>query len=410
MLARMDAAIAAAARALHAGDPLAALKRVALRQDADALALRGIAMAQLGELARARELLRRAARAFGPRQSLPRARCLAALAEVALAARDLAAAAQALDDARRVFVAHGDHQNATHAGLLRLRRLLLLGRIEQAAQGIDELPRTGVPRLMAIADLIAFEIAVRRGRAGAAQAALAAARDAAARSGVGALIAEVDRAAQTLTLPAARLIAGGATEPLALAGVEAVLASPDLIVDGCRRTAHQSGQSVSFARRPVLFALLGALAEAWPDEAPRDQLIERAFGARRINASHRARLRVELGRLRQQLRGFADIQATAAGFVMRPRRASTQVRVLAPPLESPDAAALALLADGEAWSTSALALALDASQRTVQRALAALEQAGQVRALGAGRSRRWLAMPVTGIATTLLLPIAGDVG
>ena len=167
---------------------------------------------------------------------------------------------------------------------------------------------------------------------------------------------------------------------------------------------------MSFARRPVLFALLRRLAEVWPGEAARDDLIERAFGARRSNASHRARLRVELGRLRQQLRGFADIQATAAGFVMRPRRASTQVRVLAPPLESPDAAALALLADGEAWSTSALALALDASQRTVQRALAALEQAGQVRALGAGRSRRWLAMPVTGIATTLLLPIAGDVG
>src|SRR3569623_1382966 len=123
------------------------------------LALRRSAMAQLGELPRARELLRRAARAFGPRQSLPRARCLAALAEVALAARDLRAAEQALDDARRVIVAHGDHQNATHAGLLRLRRLLLLGRIEQATQGIDELPRTGVPRLIAIADLLALEIA-----------------------------------------------------------------------------------------------------------------------------------------------------------------------------------------------------------------------------------------------------------
>jgi len=404
----MDGAIAAAAGALRAGDPLGALKRVALREDADALALRGIAMAQLGELKRARALLRQAARAFGPRQALERARCLAAQAEVALAARDLTAAARALDEARRVFVAHGDHENAAHAGLLRLRRLLLLGRIDEAARALDTLPRTHVPRLAAVAALIAFEIDLRRGRARAARVALAAARAAAVRSGIGALIAEVERAAEALILPAARLLAGGQARPLALAEIEALLASPALIVDGCRRAAHQGDRAVSFARRPVLFALLCRLAEAWPGEAARDELIARAFGARRINASHRARLRVELGRLRQQLRPFADVQATAGGFTMRPRRVTTQVRMLAPPIESPDAGLLALLADGEAWSTSALALALDASQRTVQRALAALEEARQVRALGAGRSRRWLAAPVTGIATTLLLPIATD--
>ena len=403
-----DQAIAAAAGALRAGDPLGALKRVALREDAEALALRGIAMAQLGELKRARELLRRATRAFGPRQALERARCLTAEAEVALAARDLSAAARALDGARRVFAAHGDHENAAHAGLLRLRRLLLLGRIDEAALQLAALPRLRVVRLAAVVRLIAFEIALRRGQARAAGTLLAGARADAGRSGIGALIAEVERAADALVLPAARLISGGQVQPVRLAEIEALRASPDLIVDGCRRTAHQRGQTISFARRPVLFALLRGLAEAWPGEATRDQLIERAFGARRPNASHRARLRVEVGRLRQQLRPFADLRATTGGFTMLPRRPGTGVRMLAPPIEGPDAAVVALLADGEAWSTSALAVALAASQRTVQRALAALVEAGQVRALGQGRSRRWLAAPVTGIATTLLLPMAGD--
>ena len=406
----MDEAIAAAAGALRAGDPLGALKRVALREDADALALRGIAMAQLGELKRARELLRRAGRAFGPRQTLSRARCLTAEAEVALAARDLTAAARALDEARRVFLAHGDHENATHAALLRLRRLLLLGRIDEAAQAIATLPPLRVPRLGAVAGLIAFEIALRRGQARAARTVLADARAAARRSGIGALVAEVERAADALVLPAARLIAGHQVQPLTLAEIEVLRRSTDLIVDGCRRTAHQGGHAVSFARRPVLFALLRRLAEVWPGAAARDDLIERAFGARRSNASHRARLRVEVGRLRQQLRAFADLRASAGGFILLPRRPRTTVRMLAPPIEGPDAGVVALLADGEAWSTSALAVALDASQRTVQRALAALVEAGQVRALGAGRSRRWLAAPVTGIATTLLLPMAGDTG
>ncbi len=71
---------------------------------------------------------------------------------------------------------------------------------------------------------------------------------------------------------------------------------------------------------------------------------------------------------------------------------------------------LALLADGEAWSTSALGLALGSSQRTVQRALRDLESAGQVRTLGHGRSQRWLSAPVAGFATTLLLPVADGFG
>jgi len=402
----MDSSITAAGSALRAGDPLGALKRVALRDDPAALALRGIAMAQLGDLGRARELLRRAARGFGPPETVGRARCLTAEAEVALAARDLAWPPRALTEALRTFAAHGDQENAAHARLLQIRRLLLLGRIDEADGACATLELgAGPARLAAIAALITFEIALRRGRAEQARDALAGAREAAARSGIGALCAEVEQAGRTLVLPAARLVAAGEARSLTLAEVEAVLASPDLVVDGCRRAARRGERVVRLSRRPVLFELLCGLAEAWPSEAAREHLIERAFAARRTNPSHRARLRVEIGRLRHELRPLAEIRATAGGFTLVPRGAGT-VRLLAPPIESPDAAVLALLADGEAWSTSALALALGSSQRTVQRALVALEEAGQVRALGRGRSQRWLSAPVAGFATTLLLPVS----
>jgi DNA-binding transcriptional ArsR family regulator len=399
----MDSSITAAGRALRAGDPLGALKRVALQGDPAALALRGIAMAQLGDLSRARELLRSAARGFGPREMLARARCLTAEAEVALAARDLGWPPSALTEALRTFTVRGDRENAAHARLLQIRRLLLLGRVDEADAACAALELGGGPaRLAAVAALVAFEIALRRGRAEHARKALARAREEAARSGIGALRAEVEQAGLTLVLPAARLITAGEARALTLAEVEAVLASPDLVVDGCRRAARLGERVVRLSRRPVLFALLRGLAEAWPGEAARDVLIERAFGARRANPSHRVRLRVEIGRLRRELRRIAEIRATAGGFALAPREGA--VRLLAPPIESPSAAVLALLADGEAWSTSALALALGSSQRTVQRALAALEEAGQVRALGRGRSQRWVSAPLAGFATTLLLP------
>jgi len=399
----MDSSITAAARALRSGDPLGALKRVALRDDPAALALRGIAMAQLGDLPKARELLRRAGRAFGPTESLDRARCLTAEAEIALAARDLASPARALAEALRTFAAHGDRENAAHARLLQIRRQLLLGRVDEADGALATLERDLPARLAAVAALVAFEIAIRRGRAETARTALVAARDAAARSGIGALEAEVEDAGRTLVLPAARLVAPGESRPVTLAEVAEVLASADLIVDGCRRAARRGERVVSLARRPVLFALLRTLAEAWPGDVAREVLIERAFGARRMNASHRARLRVEMGRLRQELRPLAEVQATTDGFTLVPRGTGT-VRLLAPPIESPDAEVLALLADGEGWSTSALGLALGSSQRTVQRALRMLEEARQVRSVGRGRSQRWLAAPVAGFATTLLLP------
>ncbi len=406
----MDSSITAAGRALRTGDPLGALKRVALRDDPPALALRGIAMAQLGDLGRARDLLRRAARDFGPRETLARARCLTAEAEVALAARDLAWPTRPLAEALRTLAARGDQENAAHARLLQIRRLLLLGRVDEADAACAALELGAEPaRLAAVAALVTFEIALRRGRAEQAREALAGAREAAARSGIGALCAEVEQAGRALVLPAARLVAAGEARSLTLAEVEAVLASPDLVVDGCRRTARRGTRVVRLSRRPVLFALLCGLAEAWPSEAARAALIERAFGAHRQNPSHRARLRVEVGRLRHKLRPLAEIRATAGGFSLVARGAGT-VRLLAPPIESPDAAVLALLADGESWSTSALALALGSSQRTVQRALVALEEAGQVRALGRGRSQRWLSAPVAGFATTLLLPVSDGFG
>jgi len=399
----MDSLVTAAARALKAGDPLGALKRIALRDDAPALALRGIAMAQLGEFVKAKVLLRRAARAFGPRERVERARCVTAEAEVALASRELGWPTHALDEARRTFGALGDHDNRLHAVLLQIRRLLLLGRVGEAGDALEGLDFRAAPAMLtARGELVAFEIALRRGHAAPARAALTRAQSAADRSGIDPLRAEVARAEQTLALPVARLIAGGEERPLVLAEVETVFSSEHLIVDACRRAARSERHEVRLARRPVLFALLRCLAEAWPGEATREILCERAFRARRMNESHRARLRVELGRLRRELRALADVQATPRGFTLLPR--SGKVLVLAPPIESQDAAVLALMADGEAWSTSALALALGSSQRTVQRALGALEATGKVRTLGRGRTRRWLSASIGGFATTLLLP------
>ena len=143
--------------------------------------------------------------------------------------------------------------------------------------------------------------------------------------------------------------------------------------------------------------------EAWPGDVPRGTLLAHAFGARYTDESHRARLRVEIGRLRVELRPLADVSATKRGFALAPHRAG-EVVMLAPPVEEEHASVLAILADGEPWSSSALALALGTSPRTVQRALDSLAAAGKVRLFGRGRARRWTTPPVPGFPTTLLLP------
>jgi hypothetical protein len=400
----MDSLITAAARALAAGDPLGALNLVALRDDAPALALRGIAMAQLGDLARAKALLRGAARGFSPKEAVARARCVVAEAEIALVSRDLTWPAKALEVARAALEAHGDRVNAAHARYLEVRRLLLIGRLDEAERALAALDPAPFPPASRVAhELVVAGIAIRRLRTKTARAALARAARAARQAGIPALTAEVDSASLVLSTPAARLIAQGKEQLLLLEEVEALLRSRALVVDACRHVVRDAGMVVSLATRPVLFALARALGEAWPADVPRGTLVARAFRGKLADESHRARLRVEVGRLRGLLRTLASVSATKRGFALKPRRAR-EVVVLAPPVEGEHAAVLAFLADGESWSSSALALALGTSQRTVQRALDAAAAAGRVQSLGRGRARRWMTAPVPGFPTTLLLP------
>ena len=406
----MDSMITAAARALAAGDPIGALNRVALRDDAPALALRGIAMAQLGDLARARDLVRRAQRAFGAKEAVARARCVVAEAEIALVSRDLAWPAHALDAARATLESHGDRVNAAHAGYLAARRLVLIGRLDDAERVLAGLDASSLPAALQAAHALAVaSVAMRHVRATEARAALARAAEAARRAGIPALSAEVHGALQLLDAPAARLVERGGERPLLLDGVESLLASKALVVDACRLVVREAGTSVSLVSRSILFVLVRALAEAWPDDVTREALVARAFRGRVADESYRARLRVEVARLRAALRPLADISATGRGFVLVPRRAR-EVLVLARPVEEKYAAVLALLADGESWSTSALALALGASQRNVQRALDVLATERKVQAVGRGRARRWMTPLVPGFATALLLPapLPGD--
>jgi hypothetical protein len=408
----MDLLITAAARALAAGDPLGALNRVALRDDAPALALRGIAMAQLGDLARAKALLRRAARAFGPKEAVSRARCVVAEVEIALVSRDLGWPAKRLEAARATLEEHGDGVNAAYARYLEVRRLLLIGRLDDAERMLAELDPTAFPPASRTAhELVVAGIAMRRLRTRAARAALARAASAARHARIPALAAEVESAFLVLNTPAARLIANGEERLLLLEEVATLLASKALVVDACRHVVHDARTAVSLARRPVLFALARALGEAWPEDVPRDILVARAFGAKRADESHRARLRVEVGRLRRVLRTMAGVNSTKGGFALVPRHAR-EVVVLALPVEEEHATVLAFLADGESWSSSALALALRASQRTVQRSLDSLAAAGKVQSFGRGRARRWMTTPVPGFTTILLLPapLPADLG
>ena len=406
----MDSLIAAASQALSAGDPLAALKRVALRDDPPALALRGIAMAQLGDLARAKELLRSAARSFGPKEPVSRARCAVAEAEIDLVSRDLGRSLKALNAARVVLEASGDRRNAAHAGYLEARHFLLIGRLDEAEEVLDEFDAGFLPRASLVGrELVAAGIAIRRIKTGPARTALERARRAAQEARIPALATEVEQAVRAFEAPVARLVTHDSERLLHLEEVERLLASDTLIVDTCRNVVRAGTRIVPLATRPVLLALIRALAEAWPGDVSRETLLKRAFRARHADESHRARLRVEIGRLREVVKPLAALSATKQGFVLRPHAAG-DAAVLAPPVEGDHVAVLALLGDGEAWSSSALALALGVSPRTVQRALEELAHDSKVECYGRGRAIRWIASAVPGFPTSLLLPATGISG
>jgi hypothetical protein len=325
-------------------------------------------------------------------------------AEIALVSRDLAWPAKALEVAREILEKSGDRLNGAHARHLEVRRLLLIGRLDAAGRALEKIDAAILPPASrTIHELAAAGIAMRRLQMKTARAALARADRAARQAGIPALIAETEAAARMLDAPAARLVARHKEKPLSLDEVEALLASRTLIVDACRYVVREKGKLVALATRPILFALARALAEAWPGDVSRAALVARAFRAKEADESHRARLRVEIGRLRRLLRPFADIEATKNGFRLVPRRAR-QVAVLARPVEDENANVLALFADGESWSSSALALALGASQRSVQRALDALAGSGRIQPVGRGRARRWMTPLPPGFATALLLP------
>jgi len=400
----LDSLTAACARLLAAGNVLDALGLVALREDPPALALRGIAMARLGEYTRSRELLRMAARGFGTHEPVERARCIVAQAEVALAVRDMDYPLRILPDALATLQLHHDQANALQARLIMARCYLLLGRLDEAAIHAELLNTYDKPAsLIAMAQLLIAELALRSLRIKPARQALRRAEIAADEAGIPALQAETTSMRQVFSRPAARLPQAHGDRALRLEEVAALLSSDSLVIDGCRRGVSADGQWLPLAGRPVLFDIMRLLGSAWPQDISRESLILQVFRLACPDESHRARLRVEMGRLRKLIRQVAQIKATPAGYRLEPLHLP-KVVVMAPPLDSEAATLLALLADGAAWSTSALAQALGTGQRTVQRALVELEENGKVNAVGKARSRRWVSTSLAGFTTILLLP------
>lgn len=407
-VARVDDVLAAAARALDAGDFLEALKRIALREDGPALGLRGVIFARMGQFPRARELLARAVRAFRT-DAVGRARCALADAEIALATRDLRGVDTALANARQVLAAHGDRTNVAHAVCLEARSLLLRGRTEAAAQLLDEMDARRLPPTIAIElELARVEAQLQKPAVAQARAGLGRAERGANAARITAFSREIAAQKQRLTAAAARALSRGKVSTLTLVELESLLGDRAcLLVDARELSVGCCGERVELGRRPVLFALVRGLAEAWPEPASRAELIARAFDAKRVNESHRARLRVEMARLRRALAGLANVVATAQGFLLVPLEDRT-VTVLTSASEHEHEAALALLRDGEGWASSALAFALGKSQRSVQRALGELEAKGLVRSVGRARAKRFFCAPPA-ITPALLLPVPREI-
>jgi hypothetical protein len=394
-----------ARRALAVGEPLRALGLVGRDESALGRMLRGIAYAQLGDLDLARQSLERAASLADDPQT--RARARAALVEIALNAGDPAPAARAAEASARELVALGDARNAAMQRLVLARAEVLLGRLDAARTVVDKLVATELPPdLRALACFTQAEIAVRALAPTDARSALAHARrylEGAPHLLLERAIAALER---ELSLPVARIQRAGTIADADLFAIEGVSGGQVLLVDACRRvaigreatttgdasasitgdaSASTIGDQVTipFARRPMLFALLLVLARAWPVPVGRDELAGRAFEVRQVNASHRARLRVEIGRLRKVTGAIgAEPIASDEGYVLRSRR---EVVVLMPPSDDDVARIGFVLADGASWSARGLAEHAGVSRRTAQRALGALVETGAVIRTGRGK-------------------------
>lgn len=388
-----------AGRALASGDALRALGLVGRDASAVGLTMRGIAYAQLGDLDLARESLERAVAQNG--DALTRARARAALVEVLLGSGDAAAARRSAGTAAGELARLGDARNAAMQRLVLARAEVLLGRLNEARHIVDELVATDLPAdVRAVASLAQAEIAMRAVTASAARDALTRARNA-LESAPNALLARALVAIeQELTRPIARLVRGGRTQEADLFVIEEASRGEVLLVDGCRRIAIGGRVIVPLARRPVLFALLLELARAWPAPVPRDELAGRAFDVRRVNESHRSRLRVELGRLRKLVVDLGvEPTAAEAGYVLASKR---EVALLLPPSDDDAARIALLLGDGASWTARAVAEHAGVSKSTAQRALGALVASGAAVRTGTGKDVRYT-RPGTPIASRMLL-------
>jgi tetratricopeptide (TPR) repeat protein len=394
------APLTAAARALSLGDALSALKWLGRRTDAPARAMRGAALSQLGAFVSAKAQLRAALRALGPESGLLRARCLAAQAEIALALGDLRWSAEPVARAVAELEAAGDARNAAYLRLVAARAALRLGRPADAERLLRPATFAPVAPLdRTLAELVRVELAAKRGDPDLLKSALASAGAAAERAAIPALVSEVARIRDRYEGPAAVITSRGKARTASFCEVCALGRSAGVVIDGGAREVRSSGDGVPFARRPVLFDVLRVLAEAWPGAVPREALIARVFGARRPNESHRIRLRVEIGRLRKVVRPRLGVVSEGPGYALS---AAGEVVLVMPLEESPASRLLSLMHGGEGWSASSLALALDVSERTIQRSLGELQRAGKVGPTGNGRGRRWVRL--FEIPTDLLLP------
>ncbi|MBF5043797.1 helix-turn-helix domain-containing protein [Aggregicoccus sp. 17bor-14] len=395
----LPTALVEAGRALSRGEPLRALGLVGRSEDALGLTLRGIAYAQLGDLELARRSLERALALTG--EPLLRARARAARVEVALGEGDAATAAREARASADALAALGDARNAAMQRLVLARAEVLLGRLDEARRTVQEvLEAAPTADLQAVALLARAELALRAIAPSEARDALLSARRRLQEAPNPLLERELAALQQELSRPVARLLRAGALREVDLFAVEAAAGGDLVLVDACRRLVVAGPASCSLARRPILFSLLGLLARAWPAPVARDLLAAQAFDTRLVNDSYRARLRVEVGRLRKALASLGvEPVATREGYALT---AAREVALLLP-LSDGEAARLSLLlANGAAWSARGLAEHAGVSPRTAQRALAALVSSGAALRTGSGKQVRY-ARPGLPLASRLLL-------